>query len=179
MDLNAIKKKLKGLSLREKIIAGIIIAIVVFIVPYMFLYEPSKKAVGIKKQRLEGIQKELTALDTMIKAQPPAVPSEKPVTLPGAGTFHDMFLAISRQANALGVDFISIAPESVKQKDRFIEMRLKLELRVKYKQLYDFVRYLTEKHKLLLIESIRFETNDAVYPQGIALIKALTYLEKT
>ncbi|MBI4823950.1 MAG: type 4a pilus biogenesis protein PilO [Nitrospirae bacterium] len=179
MDLNAIKKKLKGLSLREKLIAGITTAIVVFIVPYMFLYEPSKKAVGIKRQSFESILKDVTTLDTVIKAQPPEVPQAMPVTLPKADTFHEMFLAISRQANALGVDFISISPEVVRQKDRFIEMRLKLELRVKYRQLYDFVRYLGEKHRLLLIESIRFETNDAVYPQGIALIKALTYLEKT
>lgn len=179
MDINTIKKKVKGLSMREKLISAITIILVVFIAPYMFLYSPSRKMLNLKRQSLQSLDKEVQSLNVMIKEQ--AMREQKkvePVILPEADDLQAMFLSISKQANIGGVDFISIAPQSVSSKDGFTEMKLHLELRAGYRQLYELIRYLGIRHKLFLIESLRFETNDAVYPSGITLIKAVIYLKR-
>lgn len=182
MDLRFIKDikhKIEGISKREKFIAAITLCLVVFIVPYTFLYSPSEKALKAKKELLQSLQSEITLLNASVTAMAKyKEPAPKGHSLPQTDSLQEMFMSISRQANALGVDFISIFTEGITQKEKFIEIRLRLELRVQYRQLYDFIRYLSTHHRLFLIESMRFETNDAVYPSGITLIRAVTYLEK-
>ncbi|MDP2168164.1 MAG: type 4a pilus biogenesis protein PilO [Thermodesulfovibrionales bacterium] len=182
MDIKTIKARLEKLSGREKVIGIMTVVALIVIAPYVLLYSPSEKALRMEKQRLSDLQNEAAALETSLTEQSrqvaAAAPRLKPVMLPKADDLHGIFRSISTRATELGVDFISIAPEAVSEKEGFIEMRLKLELRLKYKQLYDFVAYLSAKHRLFLIESLRFETNDAVYPSGVAIIKAVTYLEK-
>ena len=83
-----------------------------------------------------------------------------------------------QEATIANVDFVSIAPEGFVHKDKFIELKLKIELRVKFRELYDFIKILETRHKLFLVQELKFETNDALYPSGIALLKAVTYLRK-
>ncbi len=177
MDIKAVKERFQRLSVREKVIVALTAAVVVFVLPYLFLYSPSSKALEAGKQVFSGLEKETSILGETVKTQAPLPPTSQP-SLPHADDLGGMFMSISAEAARLGIGFISMAPESVTEKDRFTEMRLKIELRLRYRELFDFIGYLTAKHRLFLIESLSFETNDAVYPSGIAVIKAVTYLKK-
>ena len=100
------------------------------------------------------------------------------VVLPEAEDLSGMLAAISREATIANVDFVSIAPEGFEHKNKFIELKVRIELRVKFRELYDFVKNVEARHKLFLIKELKFETNDSLYPSGIALMKAVTYLRK-
>jgi len=182
MDINTIKNKFAGLSLREKAITIITLSAIVILVPYSLLYSPSAVKVKIKQQELQNIKKEfeainLTLASQMISQKEPSAKTEK-ITLPDAEDLSGMLAAISREANIARVDFVSIAPEGFIHKDKFIEMKVKIELRVRFRELYDFLKNIEARHKLFLIQELKFETNPTVYPSGIALLKAVTYLKK-
>ena len=89
-----------------------------------------------------------------------------------------MLAAISREATIANVDFVSIAPEGFAHKNKFIELKVKIELRVQFRELYDFIKNVETRHKLFLIQELKFETNASLYPSGVALLKAVTYLRK-
>lgn len=184
MDLKAIKKtvteKITALSQREKIIFALTITTAVFVVLHMMLYSPALKKVKLKRQMLQDIQKEVEAVNLILSSQAvvqKAPPPEK-ITLPDAEDLSGMLAAISREANIARVDFISISPEGFEYRDKFIEMKVKLELRVRSRELYDFLKNIETRHKLFLIQNLKFETNSALYPAGIAILKAGTYLMK-
>jgi Tfp pilus assembly protein PilO len=100
------------------------------------------------------------------------------ITLPQAHDLAGMIEAISKDAERTGVEFVSITQEGFSQKGKYVEMRLKLELRSRYRPLYDFMRRLGDKHRLFMIHSLRYETNEALYPSGVAILRAVAYLEK-
>lgn len=183
MSLKSLTDRIAKLSKREKAAGVLTVLVLTVAAPYMFFYSPSKKEYTLKKASLEAMTKETAILETALaerlKAVPQPAPALEPVVLPKADDLHGIFLSISTKASELGVDFVSIAPESVSQKDGLMEMKLKLELRLKYRQLFDFIRYVEDKHRMFLVESVKYETNDAMYPSGVALIRAVTYLRKT
>ena len=57
-------------------------------------------------------------------------------------------------------------------------MRLKLELRAPYRPFYTFVRQLGYRHRLFMIQSLRYETNAALYPSGVGIMRAKAYLKR-
>lgn len=177
---SAVKAKFEALSQREKIIFAATVAVAVFVVFQMMLYSPASKKVKLKRQMLQDIKKEVEAINLILSSQTvvqKAPPPEK-ITLPDAEDLSGMLAAISREANIASVDFISIAPEGFEYKDRFIEMKVKIELRVRSRELYDFLKNIETRHKLFMINDLKFETNSALYPSGIAILKAGTYLRK-
>ncbi|TAL23769.1 MAG: hypothetical protein EPN94_08800 [Nitrospirae bacterium] len=184
MDLKTVKdtigKKFEALSQREKVIFAITLAAAVFVVFHVMLYSPASKKVKLKRQTLQNIKKEIEAINLILSSQ--AVVQKAPVaekiTLPEAENLSGMLAAISREATMARVDFISISPEGFEYKDRFIEMKVKIELRVRSRELYDFLKNIETRHKLFMVHDLKFETNSALYPAGIAILKAGTYLRK-
>lgn len=180
MDIKTIKRKIEALSPRERVISVLALIAVVVIVPHTLLYSPSSMKVKAKQQMLQNLKKEIEIINSTLvlqRAPQKEVPVEL-IVLPETEDLAGMLAAISREASMAKVDFISIAPESVDYKNNFVEMKVKIELRVRYRQLYDFLDNLRLRHKMFLIQDLKFETNDALYPSGIALIKAVTYLKK-
>lgn len=180
MDIKAIKEKIESLSQREKVISAITLTVVVVFVPYLLLYSPSSTKVKMKQQMFQNLKKEVEAITMALSSQ--AAFQKEPITekivLPEAEDLSGMLAAISREASMAKVDFISIAPEGFSYKDKFIELRVKIELRVRFRELYDFLKNIETRHRLFLIQELKFETNSALYPSGIALLKAVTYLRK-
>ncbi len=180
MDIKTIKSKFESLSTREKIVAVVTLTAILVIVPYMLLYSPSSVNIKNKKQTLQNLKKEVEAINAALASQP-AVPKEpvaEKIELPEAEDLSGMLAAISREAAIANVDFVSIVPEGFNYKDKFVELHVKMELRVKFRELYDFIKSVETRHKLFLIQELKFETNDALYPSGVALLKAVTYLRK-
>jgi len=180
MDVKSIKEKFKSLSQREKIIVLINLVAIVVVVPYMLLYSPSVLQIKNKKQAVQNLKIEIEAINAALASQT-AIPKEpvvEKITLPDAEDLSGMLAAISREATIANVDFVSIAPEGFNYKDKFIELKVKIELRVKFRELYDFIKNVETRHKLFLIQELKFETNDTLYPSGVALLKAVTYLRK-
>ncbi len=184
MDLTAFKKKISGkfasLETREKAIVVFTLTALIVIVPYFYLYSPASKNALEKQNSLQTLKSEVDTMNAAVASQ--TIPQQDPLTgklsLTEADDLPGMLTAISREANASKVDFISIAPEGFIYKDKLIELRVKIELRVRFRQLYDFIKTIETKHKLFIIKDIKFETNTAVYPSGIALLHAVTYLKK-
>ncbi len=179
MDLEKVKGRFKRLTNREKIIFLTTIVLSVIIVPYMFLYGPSAKKVDSLKIELNSLKSEIKALDAAIvsiSVRQPVI--EGPIELPDTEDLAGMLAAITREANRADVEFISLVPESIKNKNSYVQMKIKIELRVRFKALYDFLRNIEERQRLFMIKDVKFETNDTVYPSGIALVKAVVYLRK-
>jgi len=180
MDVKSIKEKFKSLSQRERLIAVVTLAAIAVIVPYMLLYSPSVVKIKNKKQALQNVKSEIEAINTALASQAvlPKEPVAEKIVLPEAEDLSGMLAAISREATIANVDFVSIAPEGFSYKDKFIELKVKIELRVKFRELYDFVKNVEARHKLFLIQELKFETNASLYPSGVALLKAVSYLRK-
>lgn len=183
MNLKTIKSKFESLSKREKAITVVNLVAIAVIVPYMFLYSPSAASVKKQKQALQAVKSEVGAINVTLASQVaqavlPKKPVPEKVVLPEADNLSEMLAAISREATIANVDFVSITPEGFVHKDKFIELKLKIELRVKFRELYDFIKILETRHKLFLVQELKFETNDALYPSGMAIMKAVTYLKK-
>ncbi|MDP3048383.1 MAG: type II secretion system protein GspM [Thermodesulfovibrionales bacterium] len=180
MDIKTIRSKIKSLSQREKIIAVVTLTAIAVIVPYMLLYSPSSVNIKNKQQTLQNLKKEIEAINAALASQTafPKEPVAEKIELPEAEDLSGMLAAISREATIANVDFVSIAPEGFEHKNKFIELKVKIELRVKFRELYDFVKNVETRHKLFLIQELKFETNATLYPSGIALLKAVTYLRK-
>ncbi|MDP2279485.1 MAG: type 4a pilus biogenesis protein PilO [Nitrospirota bacterium] len=180
MNIKTIKSKFESFSKREKIVAVVTLTAIAVIVPYMLLYSPSVLQIKNKKQTLQNLKQEIEATNAALASQAvlPKEPVVEKIVLPEAEDLSGMLAAISREATIANVDFVSIAPEGFVHKDKFIELKLKIELRVKFRELYDFIKILETRHKLFLIQELKFETNATLYPSGIALLKAVTYLRK-
>lgn len=180
MNIKAIKSKFKSLSGREKLIIIINLVAIVVLVPYTLLYSPSVAKIKNKKQALQTVKSEVEAMNVTLASQAalPKEPVAEKIELPEAEDLSGMLAAISREATIANVDFVSIAPEGFVHKDKFIELKLKIELRVKFRELYDFIKILETRHKLFLVQELKFETNASLYPSGIALLKVVTYLRK-
>lgn len=184
MDIKVIKKtvteKISTLSQREKVIFAITIIAAVFVVLHMMLYSPASKKVELKRQMLQDVKKEIEAVNIILSSQAAMqkVPPAEKIALPDAEDLSGMLAAISREANIARVDFISISPEGFEYRDKFIEMKVKIELRVRFRELYDFIKNIETRHRLFLIQDMKFETNSALYPGGIAILRAGTYLRK-
>jgi hypothetical protein len=180
MNVSIIKKRFEALSQREKIITVTTLVAVTFLVLHVLLYSPASQKARAKKQSIQNLKSEIDAITMILSSQ--TVPKEEPVvekiTLPDAEDLSGMLAAISREAGIARVDFISISPEGLEYKDKFIELKVKIELRVKFRELYDFLKNIEGRHKLFLVRELRFETNPTLYPSGIAVIKAVTYLRK-
>lgn len=183
MDIKAITnnamEKIESLSQREKIILAITVTVAVVVIVQAVLYSPSAKKLAIKKQTAQSLKQEVEAINQILSLQSSSskIPEAK-INLPEAEDLSGMLAAISREANMAKVDFISITPESIENKDKFTELKVKLELKVKFKELHDFLKNIEARHKMFLIQDIKFETNSAVYPSGVALLRAVTYLRK-
>ncbi|MCE5194000.1 MAG: type 4a pilus biogenesis protein PilO [Nitrospiraceae bacterium] len=173
-----INEKFSALTKREQMISIITLLLALILIPYLMLLSPLQVKIKTQQQTLETLKKELDSLNQIAALQ---VTTQKPDTekfsLPQADDLSGMLASISKEANLARVDFISIAPEGFITKDKFIELKVKIELRVKFRQLYDFLGNIEARHKLFLIQDIKFETNPTVYPSGIAIIKAITYLK--
>ena len=180
MDIKTVKGKIEGLSQREKVISAITVAAAVFALMHMLLYLPAAQKAKAKKQELQNLEKEIEAINMTLSSQAASVkgPFVEKAELPEADDLSSMLAAISREATMAKVDFISISPEGFEYKDKFIELRVKIELRVRFRELYDFLKSIETRHRLFLIQDVKFETNSTVYPSGIALLKAVTYLRK-
>jgi Tfp pilus assembly protein PilO len=184
MDVKILKKKISdkfaSLSGREKAIVLLILISLIVLVPYFYFYSPASTNALNKQNALQTLKAEVDTMNNAVSAQdvPQQDPSTSKLSLPEADDLSGMLAAISREANAAKVDFISIAPEGFIHRDKFIELKVKIELRVRFRQLYDFIKSIETKHKLFIIKDIKFETNNTVYPSGIALLHAVTYLKK-
>jgi Tfp pilus assembly protein PilO len=180
MDIKVIQNKFKSLLPREKMIVAVTLTAIAVIVPYMLLYSPSSVSVKNKKQAIQNLKQEIEASNAALALQT-AIPKEpvvEKIVLPEAEDLSGMLAAISREATIANVDFVSIAPEGFEHKNKFIELKVKIELRVKFRELYDFIKNVETRHKLFLIRELKFETNASLYPSGVALLKAVTYLRK-
>mgnify|MGYP001607212747 CR=1 FL=1 len=179
MDIKAVRKKIEGLTPREKIVSVLVIIALAIFIFNVLLYSPASKKARTRKETMQNLSKEVEAIASAVTLQASEKkPAAEKIDLPQAEDLSGMLAAISREANIANVDFISISPEGLEQKDRFVELRLKMELRVKFRELYDFLRNIESRHRLFLVQNIRFETNSTVYPSGIAVLNAVTYLRK-
>ena len=180
MDLNAIKERALHLSRRELTITALTLLFIVMLAPYMFLYSPTQQQLRLKQQRLTDLNQEIAMLSTAIRQQAEKVQdiSQPTFTLPKAVDLSGMIAAISHEAGLTGVEFVSITHEGFAYRGRFMEMRLRLELKAGYRELHDFLRRLSVNQRMFLVQSLRFESNEALYPQGVAILRAVTYLRK-
>lgn len=180
MDLERVKDRIKGLNKREKVIVLITFIIAVIAVPYVFLYAPSAKKLDSTKKEFKNLQTEIDAINASIAAMTVQQPLiiEETISLPDTEDLAGMLAAITREANLANVEFISLVPEGISNKDNYVQMKIKIELRVRFRAFYNFLKNIETRQRLFLIKDIKFETNNIVYPSGIALIKAVVYLRK-
>jgi Tfp pilus assembly protein PilO len=177
MDLAGTISKL---SAREKAVVALTAIFVLVFIPYSFMHQPAQKAIASKRADLNNLTLEMKTLNSSIAAK---VGREKVedmpvITLPEANNLAEMLAAISLEAEQNGVEFISITQEGFSQRGQYLDLRLKLEMRSRYRPLTNFVRQIGDKHRLFMIQSLRYETNEALYPSGVAILRAVAYLEK-
>jgi len=175
-----IVEKIQNLSAREKAIIALTVLVVFLYVPYSFIYQPERAELARKHQALDSLTTELNRLNSSLVVK---VGQEKSVdmpviTLPEAQDLAQMLDSISREAERNGVEFISITQEGFSQVGPYVQMKCKVEIRSRFRPLNKFLRQLSDKHRLFMIQSLRYETNEALYPSGVAILKAVALLEK-
>lgn len=171
---------IQGLSAREKAVTALAILVALAVIPYMLVYSPSREKIAGKRQEIETLQKDIASLtDSLKKRVGRERAAEMPaITLPEANDLAGMIEAISREADLAGVDFISFTQEGFSYGEQYVQLRMKLELRARYKPFYSFVKEIGDKYGLFMIQSLRYETNEAIYPSGVAIIRAVAYLKR-
>jgi type II secretory pathway component PulM len=173
-----IADRYRALAPREKIAVISALLAVMLLLPYGYLYSPAASKLAQQREVLKNMKAEMEILNASVSTlQVPLQPDDK-TSLPAAEDLAGMLSAITREANLANVDFISLVPESLTPGDRYVEMKLKIELKVRFRELHDFLYGLEKKQKLFLIKEIKFETNDAVYPSGVAVLRATAYVRK-
>lgn len=177
MDIAGTLKKLSG---REKTILALTIFVALLVAPYFLLYVPARDEIALKREELKALNKEITALASSVGTKVGKQEEEETpaLTLPEAQDLSGMLKAISMEAGLTGVDFISISQEGFSQSGDYVKTRLKLEMRSRYRPFHDFVKSIGDKHRLFMIQSLRYETNEAIYPSGVAIMKAVAYLRR-
>ncbi len=175
-----VKERIKNLSTREKAIGAATLFVVLTLVPYFFLYAPSRQRLEAQEQTIHSLNSEILSLSSSLQVLlAEDVGGEALViSLPEASDLTGMLQTISGEARRAGADFISFKHEGFSYRGRFVEMNLRLELRASYRELHDFLNRMARKQRLFMVKSLRFETNRALYPSGVAIIKAVTYLDR-
>jgi hypothetical protein len=85
---------------------------------------------------------------------------------------------IGKEARVARVDFVSLQPEAIVDKGDFLELTIKMELKVRYRELYEFLDRLEATQQAVRVQELRYETTDALYPFGVAVLSAATYVRK-
>ncbi|MGD2081124.1 MAG: type 4a pilus biogenesis protein PilO [Nitrospirota bacterium] len=173
---------LQNLSAREKLILGLTIFVALFVAPYFVFYAPARENIADRREEMQALDEEIAALASSVKAGVGNQGEEKEETpalaLPEAKDLAGMLTALGTEADLAGVDFISVSQEGSSEMGGYVKTRLKLELRSRYRPFHVFVKSLGDKHRLFMIQSLRYETNEAIYPSGVAIIKAVAYLRR-
>lgn len=168
--------RFNALSRRERTYMVLAFLLAVTLLPYSLLYSPAARKLSKEKAEFETIRKELDAMG--ISASALSSPHEEKVTLPSADDLAGMISGIAKEASRADLEFISLTPESFVQKDGYTEMKLRIELKLRYKALHDFLNALEEGQKLFIVRELKFETNEAIYPSGISVIRAVAYVRR-
>lgn len=177
--MNAAVERFRMLSKRERRAALVAAAMVLVVLPAAGLYLPEKRRVAALRAEAAALQQELSTLSGALAAMPSAgSAAAEPVSLPASEDLAGMLAAITRAANDAQVEFVTLAPESVVARDGLIVMQLKMELRLRYRPLHDFLAKIADQHRAFIVRDVKYETNDSVYPSGIALLRATVYLRK-
>jgi type II secretory pathway component PulM len=179
MDREKIKNRFSALTMREKVTVAAAVLLAVLVVPYVFLYSPSAKKVEEEKAVLKTLRTEVDGLQAAAASLPAeqGMRTEK-ITLPASEDLAGTLSGIIKEASLSHVEFISLVPEGLTPKDGYLEMKLKMELKVGFKALHDFLRGIESRQRLFVVREMRFETNDAVYPSGLAVLRATAYMRK-
>lgn len=171
--------RIAKLSRREKAISALTLFVVLVVAPYSLVYSPAREEIASRRQELQNLSDEITSLASSLKETVGGQTSDVPViTLPEASDLAGIIEAISLEADLTGVDFTSVSQEGFSRNGQYLQVMLKLEIRARYRQFYDFVRTISDKHRLFMIQSMRYETNEAIYPSGVGIIRAVAYLER-
>jgi type II secretory pathway component PulM len=164
------------LSRRERYALILAFLLAVALLPYSVLYAPSARKLSKERAELASIRKEVDAMSSSASAL--SHTEEAKVALPAAEDLAGMISAITKEANRANLEFISLTPETLTQKDGYTEMKVKIELRLRFRALHDFLLGLEERQKLFIVKELKFETNEAIYPSGISIIKATAYVRR-
>ena len=98
--------------------------------------------------------------------------------LPGGTQLSSFLEELNRLARHHQVEFVSIRPEGIEDKEAYLEMILRINLKSRFRQLGEYLMMLENLPRAIIVKDIKIESSAENDPYIMTQLKAVTFLAK-
>jgi len=187
------KLDLTKLSMRERALAILTIAAVVFIY-FGYFVAPmvrSAKDLSAQKVSLKAEMDQGTAQIPLLRKRADelrqsAQGKETSAELagkagdlfPGGSRLSELLEEMTRLARLRQIEFVSIRPDSIEDKGAYLQLTLQIDVQSRFRELGDYLLMLENLPRAVVVKEIKVETRTDISPSVLAHLKTITYLGK-
>jgi Tfp pilus assembly protein PilO len=182
------------LSGRERLILGMVVAVVIGLVGFQLYDHQRKNALKLKSQ-LEELTNQVAqmsadlpvkeaqlqqaaARQTEVKARA-AVEAQTQQQLTAAGGFSQLLTELARMAKDEGIEIVSVKLGDTRDQGTYVELPITIEVRASFRLLGEYLHRLQHLPQLVVVGKVRMETTLETSPLLKAGVETIGFVGKT
>jgi Tfp pilus assembly protein PilO len=181
------------LSVRERVLAAVTLGAVLF-GAYFLLILPAKSRIlklDTQASLLSGEIGQAQVMNAQRRAQVQELDQARrdrevadeisfkaPDILPGGNELSSFLEELTRLARLRQVDFVSIRPQSVEDRETYTQMNLNIDVKARFRQFGEYLLMLEDLPRAIIVEEVRVETTPETSPFIIGHLNAVTFMVK-
>lgn len=157
----------------------------IFVTGVNYIVLPKQKQALQMEATVKGLQTEINVLGKGVttmrqgSTQTAAPSTTGPVDVPGGSRVSTLIEEITQTARVGGVDFVSVRPEGITDKGSYLEMKVRIDLKSRYRDVGEYLDRLQALPRAMSVSGVRIETGPEISPRVNAEIHLLTVLGKS
>lgn len=159
--------------------------VMVFVTAFNYLVMPKHKQIRQLEATAGGLQVEIDGLSKSLSALQQS-PAHTPSQAAGAGAavsdggrISTLLEEITQTARVGGVDFVSVRPEAITDKGSYMEMRVRIDLKSRYREVGEYLERLQGLSRPISVTDVKIVTDSTMSPRVSTEIHLLAMLGKT
>lgn len=187
------KIDLSRLSKREKVILAITSTVIIYVIFYQMVYSSISlrerhlmDELNLTESEISSLEKQLRDLKAEIgrlklleeKGTKEQVSAQVEELFPKGKVLSGFLDDITKADRWEKVEFLTVQPEAVEDRDLYLELSVRMNLRSRYQDLWNYLRVLESMPRIINVRDIRIETNPEINPYILSTLLVVTYMGK-
>lgn len=184
---------LSRFSKREKILLAITSVVIIYVIFYQVVYSSISlkerhliDEVNLTESEISSLEKQLSDLKTEIgrlklleeKGTKEQVSAQVEELFPKGKVLSSFLDDITRADRWGKVEFLTVQPEAVEDRGLYLELSVRMNLRSRYQDLWNYLRVLESMPRIINVRDIKIETNLEINPYILSTLTIVTYMGK-
>lgn len=184
---------LSRFSKREKILLAITSVVIIYVIFYQVVYSSISlrerhlmAEVNLTESEISSLEKQLSDLKAEIgrlklleeKGTKEQVSAQVEELFPKGKVLSSFLDDITRADRWEKVEFLTVQPEAVEDRGLYLELSVRMNLRSRYQDLWNYLRVLESMPRIINVRDIKIETNLEINPYIVSTLTIVTYMGK-